>query len=114
MIRQVHAKMREWSLGGAIFAGWNSMKFDETILRQAYYQTLLPIYQTNTNGNGRADVMRLAQVASACVPNSIAVPLGASGKRTFKLGVVAEVNAIVLNNAHEALSDTGRHWQLHG
>ena len=38
MMRLVHAKMHRWSEGGAIFVGWNSMKFDETLLRQAYYQ----------------------------------------------------------------------------
>ena len=52
MMRQVHAKMHNWSQGGAVFIGWNSMRFDERMLRQAYYQTLLPVYQTNTNGNG--------------------------------------------------------------
>ena len=60
MMRRIHAKMHRWSEGGAVFVGWNSMKFDETLLRQAYYQTLLPVYQTNTNGNGRADMMRMA------------------------------------------------------
>src|SRR5258708_21964543 len=66
MMREIDAKMYEWSVGGAIFIGWNSMRFDEALLRQAYYQTLLPIYQTNTHCNGRADMMRMAQVASAC------------------------------------------------
>jgi exodeoxyribonuclease-1 len=89
MMRQVHAKMHEWSEGGAVFVGWNSMRFDETLLRQAYYQTLLPVYQTNTNGNGRADMMRMAQVVSACAPNSLAIPLQADGKRAFKLGLIA-------------------------
>jgi exodeoxyribonuclease-1 len=106
MMREIHAKMSEWSAGGAIFIGWNSMRFDETMLRQGYYQTLLPIYQTNTNGNGRADMMRMAQVVSACCPNSFAVPCDPSGKRIFKLGAVAAANAVVLNNAHEAMSDT--------
>ena len=106
MMRQIHVKMYEWSIGGAVFIGWNSMRFDETMLRQAYYQTLLPIYQTNTNGNGRADMMRMAQVACACIPNSLAVPLDEVGKRIFKLGRLAEANAIVLNNAHEAMADT--------
>lgn len=106
MMRQVHAKMREWSEGGATFIGWNSMRFDETLLRQAYYQTLLPVYQTNTNGNGRADMMRMAQVVSACAPNMIAVPLTADGKRAFKLGLVSAANNIVLENAHDALADT--------
>ncbi len=106
MMRQIHAKMDEWSLGGAVFLGWNSMRFDEAMLRQAYYQTLLPIYQTNTNGNGRADMMRMAQLASACVPTALAIPLDANGKRSFKLGQLAKANAIVLDNAHEAMADT--------
>ena len=61
------------------------MKFDETLLRQAYYQTLLPVYQTNTSGNGRADMMRMAQVVANCAPNVLAIPLTAEGKRPFKL-----------------------------
>jgi len=86
MMRLVHAKMHRWSQAGSIFVGWNNMRFDEALLRQAYYQTLLPVYQTNTNGNGRADMMRMAQVVSACAPNCLAVPIQPDGKRAFKLG----------------------------
>ena len=106
MMRLVHAKMHRWSQGGAVFVGWNSMKFDEMLLRQAYYQTLLPVYQTNTNGNGRADMMRMAQVVFACAPNILAVPLTAEGKRAFKLGLMAAANHVALDNAHDALADT--------
>ncbi len=98
MMRQVRAKMGEWSRDGAVFIGWNSMRFDETLLRQAFYQTLLPVYQTNTNGNGRADLMRIIQVVSCCAPNVLAVPLRADGKATFKLGLVAEANGIAVAN----------------
>lgn len=107
MMRQIHTKMHRWSEGGAVFVGWNSMRFDETFLRQAYYQTLLPIYQTNTNGNGRADMMRMAQVVFACAPNVLAVPLTSEGKRAFKLGLMAAANDVALENAHDALADTG-------
>ena len=107
MMRQVRAKMNEWSDDGAIFVGWNSLRFDELMLRQAYYQTLLPVYQTNTNGNGRADVMRMIQVASACLPGCLNVPLDANGKLTFRLGLIAEANDVHLEHAHEALADTG-------
>jgi exodeoxyribonuclease I len=96
MMRQVRAKMNDWSREGAVFIGWNSMRFDEGMLRQAYYQSLLPVYQTNTNGNGRADVMRMAQAVSACVPNAIQVPIEGKCKRTFKLELVAEANGIQL------------------
>jgi len=107
MMRQVRAKMTDWCQEGVIFMGWNSMRFDEAMLRQAYYQSLLPVYQTNTNGNGRADVMRMAQVVAACIPNAIAVPIEGRCKRTFKLALVAEANGIRLDNAHEALADAG-------
>jgi exodeoxyribonuclease-1 len=105
MMRQVHAKMHRWSEGGAIFIGWNSIRFDETMLRQAYYQSLLPVYQTNTNGNGRADMMRMAQIVSACAPNVLAIPLQEDGKRTFRLGLMAAANDVSLDNAHDALAD---------
>jgi exodeoxyribonuclease-1 len=107
MMRCIRAKMRDWSRAGAVFIGWNNLRFDEVMLRQAYYQTLLPIYQTNTNGNGRADMMRMAQIAAACAPNTITVPAGENGKPSFKLGLIAEANAVPLDNAHDALADTG-------
>jgi exodeoxyribonuclease I len=107
MMRQVRAKMNDWCREGAIFIGWNNMRFDEAMLRQAYYQSLLPVYQTNTNGNGRADLMRMAQVVAACAPNAIAVPIERRCKRTFKLELVAEENGIRLDDAHEALADAG-------
>lgn len=105
MMRQVRAKLGEWSADGAIFVGWNSLRYDEAMLRQAYYQTLLPIYQTNTNGNGRADMMRMAQVTSACLPDAIAVPVDADGKLRFKLSLFAGANDVPLDHAHEALAD---------
>jgi exodeoxyribonuclease-1 len=107
MMRQVRAKMNGWCAECATFIGWNSIRFDEEMLRQAYYQSLLPVYQTNTNGNGRADLMRMAQVVAACVPNAITVPINGEGKRTFKLELISEANGIRLENAHDALADAG-------
>ncbi len=105
MMRLVHAQMHRWSQNGSIFVGWNNMRFDEALLRQAYYQTLLPVYQTNTNGNGRADMMRMAQVVSACAPHCLAIPIQPDGKRAFKLGLMAAANDVALDKAHDALAD---------
>ena len=66
---------------------------------------MVPVYQTNTSGNGRADLMRMAQVVFACAPNVLAVPVAAEGKRAFKLGLMAAANNIDLDNAHDALAD---------
>jgi len=106
MSGQIHRKMSEWSRGGAVFMGWNSMRFDEPLLRQTYYQSLFPVYQTNTNGNGRADVMRIAQIVSAAAPDVLTIPGLKENKPSFRLGLVAAANGIVLDNAHEALADT--------
>lgn len=103
---QIHRKMTEWSRSGAMFLGWNSMRFDEGLLRQTYYQSLLPVYQTNTNGNGRADVMRIAQIVSAAAPGVLITPV-VNGKPSFRLGPFAAANGVSLDNAHEALADTG-------
>ena len=65
-------KLEPWS--PAVFIGYNSLSFDETLLRQAFFQNLKPIYLTNTNCNTRADVLRLVQAASVYAPDSIIVP----------------------------------------
>jgi len=44
----------------AVLIGFNNVDFDEKMLRGAFYQTLNPVYATNTNGNSRMDVLRLA------------------------------------------------------
>jgi len=106
MMSEVCKRFEEWSRSGAVFLGYNSIRFDEVLLRQAYYQNLLPLYQTNTRGNVRADVMRMVQACAVYCPNAIAIPLGDKGQAVFKLGEVARVNGIDLLNAHEALADT--------
>ena len=105
MMMKAHRQLVEWSQWGAIFLGYNSMRFDESLLRQALYQNLLPVYLTNTNGNIRGDVMRMVQACAVHYPNSIAVPSDEAGSATFKLGEVAAANGVVLGNAHDALAD---------
>lgn len=106
MVTEIHRRLAEWSRGGARFAGYNSLRFDEPILRQAYYQNLLPIYQTNTGGNTRIDIMRMFQISSALEPGKLAIPKKHTGAATYRLSEVSKANSIELSNAHDALSDT--------
>ncbi len=105
MMLKVHRKLVAWSKGGAVFLGYNSIRFDERLLRQALYQNLLPVYLTNTNGNVRGDVMRMVQACAAHHPNRFIVPTDEERCAVFKLGEVAAANRIVLDNAHDALAD---------
>ena len=75
-IIQIKNILESWS--PAIFIGFNSLRFDEELLRQAFFQNLHPPYLTNTNGNLRSDLMRIAISADIYNPNSIAVPDGES------------------------------------
>jgi exodeoxyribonuclease-1 len=102
-IRLIRAKLIEWS--PAIFVGYNSLSYDEELIRQSLFQTLHPAYLTNTNGNSRGDIMKLVQAASVYAPNSIVVPINEKGNQSFKLDQIAPANGLNHSDAHEALAD---------
>ena len=103
MIRQIRDVLLGWS--PATFIGFNSMSFDESLLRQALFQTLHPAYLTNTNGNARSDVLRVAHATSVYAPDAMVVPTGDSGRQVFKLNALAVANGYDHDNAHEAMAD---------
>lgn len=103
MARAIHETLTAWS--PAVFAGYNSLEFDEDLLRQAFYQSLLPVYLTNTNGNSRLDVMRLALAVHEFAPGHLVIPRRADGEMTFRLDRLAPANGFAHPNAHEAMAD---------
>ena len=102
-IRQIRARLLEWP--PATFIGFNSIEFDENLLRQALFQTLHPAYLTNTNGNARSDAMRVAHAVSIYAPGSIEVPTDDRGRQTFRLERLAPANGYNHDEAHEAMAD---------
>jgi exodeoxyribonuclease I len=102
-IKQIRAKFLDWS--PATFIGFNSISFDEDLLRQALFQTLHPAYLTNTNGNTRADILRIANAAHVYGPNKIEVPINEKGKESFRLEDLAKANGFDTSHAHDALFD---------
>src|SRR5579872_714659 len=87
MVRGIRDKLLSWS--PALFVGFNSIRFDEYLLRQAFYTTLYPPYLTNTGGNSRADAMRVIQAASVFAPNAILLPATERLEKSFRLDQVA-------------------------
>lgn len=104
MMQHLDAKLRSWS--PAIFLGYNSIKFDEEMLRHALFQTLHPAYLTSLHNNGRNDVLSLALAAHATGQDAIKVPQRNDGTPIFRLAELAAANGISANNAHSAMSDT--------
>lgn len=103
MICQVRTRLLAWS--PAIFVGFNSIRFDEEMLRHSFFQSLHPAYLTSGHGNARADVLTLALAASALPPPCLEVPLGENGRPTFKLARLAAANGLVADGAHDAMAD---------
>lgn len=103
MVRAIREKLLEWS--PAIFVGYNSMAFDEELLRQAQYQTLHNPYLTQRQGNGRADAMMLTKAIAQFEPDCLTIPVKDNGRPVFKLDQVAPANGFDHTNAHDAMAD---------
>ncbi len=104
MVRRIREKLLAWS--PACFIGYNSLAFDEQLLRQALYQTLHDPYLTSRGGNARADLMRAVQVSALIAPGAITLPLNDKGLPHFKLDRLAPANGFNHANAHDAMDDT--------
>lgn len=103
MVRAIREKLFEWS--PAIFVGYNSMAFDEELLRQAFYQTLHDPYLTNKQGNTRADAMLLVKAVAQFEPDCLIIPEKVNGRPNFKLDALAPANGFDHQNAHDAMAD---------
>ncbi len=88
--------------------GYNTIRFDEEMLRHAFFTHLLPPYATQLNGNRRADLLTMVRAVAMLEPAALTLPLGATGKPSFKLGDICRANRIALSEdeAHDALADT--------
>ena len=103
MVRAISAKLQSWS--PALFLGWNSIRFDEDLIRQALYKTLHDPYLTNSAGNSRSDVMRIVQACSIFCPDALKFPTDSNGHKVFKLDHIAPANGFKHDNAHDAMGD---------
>ena len=99
----IEERLRAWS--PAVFLGWNSLRFDEGLLRQALYQTLRQPFLTTTGGNGRGDIMRMTQAAWRYAPDAVCVPKDHRGLPSFRLDRLAPANGCGAGNAHDAMAD---------
>lgn len=103
MVCAIASTLASWS--PATFLGFNSIRFDEEFLRQAFYQCLHPLFLTNTKGNARADVLNLMRAATTLYPNVIHPGIDIDGRLSHRLGPLAAANGVVQGRAHDAESD---------
>jgi exodeoxyribonuclease-1 len=110
MVCEIRRTLLAWC--PSVFRGYNSIRFDEEFLRQAFYQCLHPPYLTNTNGNARADALKLMRAVVAAHPNVLITPKNPEGRPVFKLAELAAANGFPIRNSHNAMADVEATLQL--
>ena len=102
--QEIGALIERWS--PAIWTGFNSIRFDEEMLRQAFYQNLQPdIFATQFNGNTRFDILTALYAVWHRQPDLFDWPVDETGRVRFKLDRIAPLNGFVGHDAHDALGD---------
>ena len=103
MVCRIRHQLLKWQ--ASLYIGHNSLRFDEVLLRSAFYKNLLPPYLTNSNGSSRIDTLTMLQWAHKYEPDVIKVPTYPDGQPIFKLDHLAPANEFNHAHAHEAMSD---------
>ena len=102
--QEICALINRWS--PAIWTGFNSIRFDEEMLRQAFYQNLQPdIFATQFNGNARFDLLTALYAVWHRQPDLFEWPVDETGRVRFKLDLITPLNGFAAHNAHDALGD---------
>ena len=93
MILNVHNKFLKWS--PATFIGYNSLQFDEEVLRNAFFTSLLDPYLTLKERNQRTDLLNIVRVSNYFYPEIIKSYINDKGKSSLRKK--EEVQVGVLN-----------------
>ncbi len=106
MLGLIARAFNEWA--PATIVTYNGLRFDEEVLRHAFFTHLLPPYSSQGPGLKRADLLVMLRAVRLLEPNAVTIPIGVNGKPSMKLGDVCRANGIALHeeDAHDALADT--------
>ena len=107
MMKELQMKWKEWSAQfPSVFITYNGHAFDEELVRRQFFWNLLEPYTTNTNGNGRLDLMLMIHNIAAFFSDEISMPLFEGGPGiSYKLEHLAIEHGIDAGDAHDAIAD---------
>jgi exodeoxyribonuclease-1 len=93
------------ALPGTIFAGYNTVRFDDEFMRYTHYRNFADAYAWQwQEDRSRWDLLDVIRMTRALRPQGIQWPV-VDGKPTNRLELLTKVNAIDHVTAHDALSD---------
>lgn len=86
--------------------GFNNIRFDDEFIRHTLWRNFYDPYEWAwKNGRSRWDLLDVVRITRALRPEGIEWPVDAKGKATNRLELLAEVNKLTHDKAHDALSD---------
>lgn len=89
-----------------IFVGFNTIRFDDEFMRYLMYRNFYDPYEWQwQNGRSKWDLLDVIRMTRALRPNGIKWPVDANDKPTNRLELLASLNGLQHDNAHQALSD---------
>lgn len=105
MLSQIGRALSAWAPATSLT--YNGLRFDDEVLRHAFFTHLLPPYATQGPGLKRADVLVMLRAVHLLEPGNITIPIGDNGKPSLKLVDVCRANGIALHedDAHDAMAD---------
>ncbi|EGG98904.1 Exodeoxyribonuclease I [gamma proteobacterium IMCC2047] len=102
-IARIHEQFAE---PGTCVAGYNSIRFDDEVTRNALYRNFYDPYAREwQHGNSRWDIIDMVRLTRALRPEGINWPEHEDGSPSFKLEQLTAANGISHEAAHDALSD---------
>ena len=104
LISIINQHFQEWKKDSpnTAFVGHNSVEFDEPVLENNLFTNLFNPYITRPN---RGDTLNLARGLYAINPSKINIHINEKGSQIFRLELLAELNGLPVEMAHDALSD---------
>ncbi len=104
LVANIVDKFQSWS--PAVYIGYNSILYDEEMLRSAFFTNLFDPYLTIKSQNSRADLLNLVRASNYFYPEKVKSLISEKGNPILKLDKIAPLNGITNFTAHDALGDT--------
>jgi len=96
----------ELSLPGTCALGYNTIRFDDEVVRHGFYRNFIDPYAREWQNNcSRWDMIDLVRMTYAMRPDGIVWPKKDDGQVSMKLEDLTKANNIAHEQAHDALSD---------
>ncbi len=104
LISLINKTFKEWKdeTLNPIFIGHNSIEFDESVLEYNLFNNLFFPYITRPN---RGDTLNLSRGIYSLNPTSLKIGTNEKGSQIFRLEILAKLNDLPIESAHDALSD---------